>query len=54
MSKTTLVFDLARTVLREEITNRSMLVLALVTVFALAFCEECAHGSLIPPGLLSW
>ena len=49
MSKTTLVFELARTVLREEIANGSMLVLALVTVFALALSEVCAHGVLVPP-----
>ena len=48
MSKTTLVSELTRTVLREEIANGSMLVLALVTVFALALSEECAHGVLVP------
>ena len=45
----TLASELARTVLREEISNGSMLVLALVTVFALALSEECAHGVLVPP-----
>ena len=44
MSKTTLVSELARTVLREEIANGSMRVLALVTVFALALSEVYAHG----------
>jgi hypothetical protein len=52
MSKTTLVSELARTVLREEIANGSMLILALVTVFALALSEVGAHGVLVPPYLL--
>ena len=52
MSKTTLVSELARTVLREEIANGSMRVLALVTVFALALSEVGAHGVLVPPDLL--
>ncbi len=49
MSNTTLVSELARTVLREEISNGSMLVLALVTVFALALNEVCALCVLVPP-----
>ena len=48
MSKTTLVTELARAFLREEIAKRSMFVLALVTVFALALSEECAHAVLVP------
>jgi hypothetical protein len=51
MSKTTLVSELARTVLREEIAHGSMRVLALVTVFALALSEVGAHGVLGTPGL---
>ncbi len=54
MSKATLVSELAGTIPREESANGSMHELALIAVFALAFCEECAHGALIPPGLLSW
>ena len=49
MSKTTLVSEFARTVLRKEIANGSMPVLALVTVFALALSEECARGVLVSP-----
>ena len=49
MSKTTLVSELARTVLREDIAKGSMRVLALVTVFALALSEVYAHGVLVPP-----
>ncbi len=52
MNKTTLVSELARAVLREEIAHGSMRVLALVTVFALALSEVGAHGDLVPPYLL--
>ncbi len=52
MCKTTLVSELARTVLREEIAHGSMRVLALVIVFALALSEVGAQGVLVLPDLL--
>ena len=49
MGKTTLVSELARTVLREESANGSMPVLALVAVFALALGKECTWDVLVFP-----
>ncbi len=47
VGKTTLVAELAITVLREKNANSSMPVLALVAVFALAFGKEGAWDVLV-------